>query len=147
MDVVSLIERHNGLITTMGQGKSGHLAALMASLLNSIGIPARYMSVSDAEHGELGGLGGDMVIVVSHSGHIPDGLTSPILITANPRHGVINYIVPSVNESTGTDLPLNRSLALHGAINDIISSLIKRTGFTNEQFKLNHPAGSIGLTR
>ena len=54
---------------TTGVGKSGLIAARMASSLSSIGLPSQWVHGAEWAHGELGNLRGDDVIVaVSNSG-------------------------------------------------------------------------------
>lgn len=66
---VSALLRCRGRRLTTGLGKSGLVAARLASSLSAIGLGAAYVHGAEWAHGELGGVGdGDVVLAVSHSG-------------------------------------------------------------------------------
>lgn len=63
------------IVVLTGVGKSGIVAELGASLLQSVGIPAVYVHATDLLHGSLGLLRrGGTIIGISHSGNTAETL-------------------------------------------------------------------------
>ena len=58
----------NGKIVVSGIGKSGHIASKISSTLSSIGSPSFFIHPSEANHGDLGMITKDAVILISNSG-------------------------------------------------------------------------------
>src|SRR5690349_16897116 len=61
--------RKEARVIVTGVGKSGHIARKIASTLSSTGTPAYFMHAGEANHGDLGVLQkDDVVIAISNSG-------------------------------------------------------------------------------
>lgn len=70
---VNLIHHHvhqaHGKLVTSGMGKAGQIAHNMATTFSSTGTPAVYLHPSEAQHGDLGVLQeNDVLLVISNSG-------------------------------------------------------------------------------
>lgn len=150
-----------GKVVVTGMGKSGHIANKVAATLASTGTPAFYMHPGEANHGDLGMLGAnDVLIAFSNSGETDEILTLlPILKRRNIRiiavtgkpHSMLAqrsdvHLNASVNEEA---CPLNlaptASTTAALALGDALAvSLLEIRGFTPEDFALSHPGGSLG---
>ncbi len=60
-----------GKLIISGVGKSGHIAAKIASSFTSTGIPSVYLNPVDASHGDLGIIDkNDLLLILSNSGNL-----------------------------------------------------------------------------
>ena len=67
--VVKLVINCSGNIIITGIGKSGLIGQKIASTISSTGIPAFFIHPSEANHGDMGKLSkNDLVIILSKSG-------------------------------------------------------------------------------
>lgn len=67
--IVEHVHEHHGKIITSGMGKAGHIAQNLAATFASTGTPAIFLHPSEAQHGDLGILGkNDLMILISNSG-------------------------------------------------------------------------------
>ena len=142
-----------------GVGKSGLIAAKIASTLASVGTPSFSLAASEASHGDLGMISKkDILVLISNSGETSElkniiqyakrnkiliiGIVSKkdsILYKASD----IKLLIPKVIEaggivptsSTTTQLALGDALAI---------STMKLKKFGKMDFKKLHPAGSLG---
>jgi arabinose-5-phosphate isomerase len=144
-----------------GVGKSGLAAARLASSLSSIGLPAAYVSASEWEHGELGGVrAGDVVVAVSFSGASAELLrlaprlkqrqAQMLALTgahATPLGQAADITVPCAaaaeDELLGV-LPTVSTLATHHVINALLCECAHRMGLDARAVRENHPGGAIG---
>jgi len=101
-EVVELIYEHihqrGGKIIASGMGKAGHVANHMATTLSSTGTPALFLHPSEAQHGDLGIIReNDVLLVLSNSGktreilelvelaHLLHAKVPVVIITGNPE--------------------------------------------------------------
>ena len=67
--IVDRIHRHRGKLVTSGMGKAGQIAMNIATTFCSTGTPAVFLHPSEAQHGDLGVLTpDDVLLLVSNSG-------------------------------------------------------------------------------
>ena len=165
--VVELIHQRvhikGGKVIASGMGKAGHVANHIATTLSSTGTPALFIHPSEAQHGDLGVMReNDILLVFSNSGK-----TSEIIQLVELSHALhpgIPVIVISGN--TEGQLARQSSLLLHtGApeevcplgltpttsattmtvIGDLLVVLMmKRIGFTPVDYALRHHGGYLG---
>lgn len=160
IEAVELIARCTDQVICCGVGKSGHVAAKIASTLSSTGTPASFLSAAEAVHGDLGGLHkGDIVIAVSHSGENPELLAvvpvfkqfdvPVVAITDNAKSTlslVANIVLTAGNTSHADPIGLapTASSAAAMAIGDAIAlAVAQHRGYTLADFQ-HHPGGAIG---
>lgn len=63
------VHKKNGKLVTSGMGKAGQIAHDIATTFSSTGTPATYLHPSEAQHGDLGILQhNDIMLVISNSG-------------------------------------------------------------------------------
>jgi arabinose-5-phosphate isomerase len=72
-EAIEIIHRHvhgkNGKLVTSGMGKAGQIAHNIATTFSSTGTPAAFLHPSEAQHGDLGILqANDVLLVISNSG-------------------------------------------------------------------------------
>jgi arabinose-5-phosphate isomerase len=72
-EAVEIIHKHvhgkNGKLVTSGMGKAGQIAHNIATTFSSTGTPAAFLHPSEAQHGDLGILqANDVLLVISNSG-------------------------------------------------------------------------------
>jgi arabinose-5-phosphate isomerase len=160
-DAVKLILNSSGRVVFTGLGKSGLVARKIVATLNSTGTPAIFMHPTDALHGDLGMVRSeDIIIFISKSGHTEELIN---LIPMFKRIGVkIIGLLGEPNSKLGSycDLIINSSVKEEAcpydlaptasttaalALGDALAvSLFEMRGFTEEDFALLHPAGSLG---
>lgn len=150
-----------GRVVLTGVGKSGHIAKKIASTLASTGTPSFFIHPAEASHGDLGMLSeGDVLLSLSNSGetkelaeiitfskanHIP-----VIGITQNPKSTLamtadIVLLLPMVPEACPLQLAPTTSSLVSLALGDALAmALLKRRGFTPQDFSRLHPGGKLG---
>lgn len=157
---VSLIRDSRSNIHVCGVGKSNNIAKHFCDLLKCISIKAFHFSVIDSTHGDSGALSKeDILICFSASGSSQEILN---IIESCHSHGVYIVGVVCKKESKFSkvcdliiELPLGGELS--GEVNQIpsnsymsnllfsnIVTAMLKCNLTIEQYKLNHPAGTIG---
>jgi arabinose-5-phosphate isomerase len=143
-----------------GVGKSGNIAAKMASTLTSTGTPAYYLCPLEALHGGLGICKwGDIIIILSKSGetreildmlpYLEEQQVTIVSITCNRESTLAKasrkVIYYEAEECCGTDFIPTTSTTVALAIGDALAmSLMFKDKFTIEQFARFHPGGSLG---
>jgi arabinose-5-phosphate isomerase len=150
-----------GRVVVSGMGKSGHIAGKLAATLASTGTPAFFVHPAEASHGDLGMITHkDVVIALSNSGETVELITLlPLLkradielitMTGKPDSTLAqaaNVVLDvGVNEEA---CPLNlaptASTSAALAMGDALAvALLESRGFTQEDFALSHPGGSLG---
>lgn len=160
VDAVETMVQCTGQIVVCGVGKSGHVAAKIASTLSSTGTPASFLDAADAVHGDLGGLRkGDIVLAISHSGENPELLAvlplfkqfevPVIAITGNVKSTLslvsnIALLPGKTAESDPIGLAPTASSAAALAIGDGLAlAIAQHRGYSAADFE-HHPGGAIG---
>jgi arabinose-5-phosphate isomerase len=150
-----------GRIVVTGMGKSGHIAGKIAATLASTGSPAFFVHPGEASHGDLGMITSkDVVIALSNSGNTEEIITIvPIIkrlgvplitMTGNPdsplaTEATINLNVSVENEACPLGLAPTSSSTVALVMGDALAvALLEARGFTEEDFALSHPGGSLG---
>ncbi|MGC1181994.1 KpsF/GutQ family sugar-phosphate isomerase [Legionella sp.] len=150
-----------GRIVVSGMGKSGHIANKIAATLSSTGSPAFFMHPGEASHGDLGMITRqDTVIGISHSGNTTELVTLlPVLkrleiplitLTGNKesilaRAADVNLDVSIKQEACPLGLAPTTSTTVSLVMGDALAiALLQARGFSEEDFALSHPGGSLG---
>ena len=67
--IVERVHRRGGKMVTTGMGKAGQIAMNIATTFSSTGTPAVFIHPSEAQHGDLGILQpNDIMLMISNSG-------------------------------------------------------------------------------
>ncbi len=151
-----------GYVVVTGVGKSGHIGNKIAATFASTGTPSFFVHPTEASHGDLGMLHeGSVVIAISNSGEtreLRDILTyckrmqlPLIAITARPKsmlgkNADVGLILPKTEEACPNRLAPTSSTTMTLALGDALAiAVMKRRGFTAEDFGARHPGGALGM--
>ncbi len=158
---VEIIYDTKGRVVLTGMGKSGLIARKIVATLNSTGTAAIFMHPTDAVHGDLGMVRKeDVVIIISKSGSTDEiskllpmfkrlGVKL-IAMSSNPdslfvQESDIFLNISVKEEACPYDLAPTSSTTATLVMGDALSvALLKKRGFTEEDFALLHPGGSLG---
>lgn len=160
-DVVTLIARQRRPIVLLGVGKSGHIAAKLASTFSSLGTPALFVNAAEAAHGDLGAVqSGNLILILSNSGATDEIIRILPLLKARgctlvgiigradtPLARAVDHLIPAevAREADHLGMAPTASTTLHLAIGDALAVSVSRMrGFTLEDFLRHHPAGLLG---
>lgn len=158
---VEILRDCRGRVVLTGMGKSGSVAQKIASTLASTGTPAFFLHPAEGGHGDLGMLvRGDVVIAVSNSGETDElvgllpaikrlGLTLIALVgdsaSTLARQSDVAIDVSVAKEACPLALAPTASTTAALAMGDALAVvLLEQRGFTEADFALLHPAGSLG---
>ncbi|WP_417912551.1 KpsF/GutQ family sugar-phosphate isomerase [Candidatus Electronema sp. TJ] len=144
-----------------GIGKSGLVGQKMAATFNSTGTPSCFLHPVEAMHGDLGMVGAnDVVLAISYSGEttelnrllasLKERAVPVIAMTGNIRSSlaeqaavVLSVAVPM--EACPLGLAPTASTTATLALGDALAvALLRRRRFRAEDFRRNHPGGSLG---
>lgn len=152
---------NGGKIVLSGVGKSGHIGQKIAATLASTGSSAVFMHPVEALHGDLGILSEkDILIALSYSGETDELLSIfpatkrlevPIaVITGYPDSrlaGCCDIIVSMTVDKEACPFnlaPTTTATALMVVGDALAMILLKKRGFTKEDYGRLHPGGAIG---
>ena len=150
-----------GRVVVTGMGKSGHIGGKIAATLASTGTPSFFVHPGEASHGDLGMITPiDAVIAISNSGETAEIITIlPLLkrlgvplitMTGTPDStlGATSSVVLNTavrEEACPLNLAPTASTTAALAMGDAMAvALLERRGFTEEDFALSHPGGTLG---
>lgn len=161
--IVEQVHHKKGKLVTTGMGKAGQIAMNIATTFCSTGIPAVFLHPSEAQHGDLGILQeNDIMLLVSNSGKTRE-ILELLDLTANFMPHIHTIVITGNNNSelaaradvclyTGgapevcpLGLTPTTSTTLMTVIGDIlVVNTMKETGFDAEQYALRHHGGYLG---
>lgn len=161
--VMFKVHHNGGKLIISGMGKAGHIANNMATTFSSTGTPAIFLHPAEAQHGDLGIIqSNDVLLVLSNSGQTREILElidlarklnpclSVIAIsskTTNPIRDKVNIIIPTGDPAEICPLGLTptTSTTVMTVIGDILIYLMMiQIGFTKEDYALRHHGGYLG---
>ena len=161
--IVDKVHLKKGKLVTSGMGKAGQIAMNIATTFCSTGIPAVFLHPSEAQHGDLGVLQeNDIMLVISNSGKTREILE--LLTLATRLRPDIQLIVITGNKDSELAQKANVCLFTGGpeevcplkltpttsttmmtVIGDIlVVSTMEATGFDCKQYALRHHGGYLG---
>ncbi len=160
-DAVNAIMKSKGRVIVTGMGKSGLIGRKIAATLSSTGTPAYFLHPAESTHGDSGIITReDVVIAISNSGETTELLNLlplikrfevPLIVLAGNQGSTLGkcadiYFDISVEKEA---CPLGKaptaSTTATLAMGDAIAiCLLKRRGFSEEDFLLYHPSGALG---
>lgn len=161
--IIEHVHRRRGKLVTSGMGKAGQIAMNIATTFASTGTPAVNLHPSEAQHGDLGVLQpDDIMLLISNSGktreiidlvRLARNLYSDlplIVITGNPdselaRVADIALLTGGAPEVCPLGLTPTTSTTMMTVIGDVlVVNVMRLTGFTREQYALRHHGGYLG---
>ena len=158
---VDLILGIEGRVIVSGMGKSGHIGNKIAATLASTGTPAQFVHPGEASHGDLGFITRkDAALLLSNSGKTSE-LTDIIEFTRRAgipliaitsgddsvlaQHADVALILPPAREACPIEMAPTTSTTMQLALGDALAVvLMKRRGFTADDYRVLHPGGSLG---
>ncbi len=161
--IIEYVHHRGGKLITSGMGKAGQIAMNMATTFSSTGTPASFLHPSEAQHGDLGIVReNDVMLLVSNSGRTRElvelvdltrGLVPGmkfIVITGNPeselaREAAICLPTGAPAEVCPLGLTPTTSTTVMTVIGDIlVVRTMKKIGFTNREYAKRHHGGYLG---
>jgi len=151
----------SGRTVVVGVGKSGHIARKIAATLASTGTPAIYVHAGEANHGDIGMITkNDVVLAVSNSGKTEEILTLlPLLKRKNipivcltgdsqSELGMASTVILNTHvteEACPLGLAPTASTTATLVMGDALAmALLEARGFTSDDFAFSHPGGNLG---
>lgn len=153
----------NGKIITSGMGKAGQIALNIATTFSSTGSPAAFLHPSEAQHGDLGMIQrNDILLVISNSGktreilelvHLAKNLYShiPVICITREKYSQlanlsdIVLLTGKTEEVCTLGLTPTTSTTVMTVIGDLlVVSLMDKIGFTQEEYSKRHHGGYLG---
>ncbi|UCF32114.1 MAG: KpsF/GutQ family sugar-phosphate isomerase [bacterium] len=158
---VKLLQDLKGRVVFAGMGKSGLVCRKIAATFASTGTPALFLHPAEGGHGDLGMLvRGDILIAVSNSGETEEMIRilpavkrlgiPTICMTGNPsstlaKRADVVLDISVAEEACPLGLAPTASTTVTMALGDALAvALLEMRGFTEEDFALFHPGGTIG---
>jgi arabinose-5-phosphate isomerase len=161
--IVKQVHQHGGTLIISGMGKAGQIAMNIATTFSSTGTPAYFLHPSEAQHGDLGMLRpNDVMLLISNSGKTRE-LQELVVLARGLVAGVKFIVITSNNESplaqkadvcllTGAPpevcplgLTPTTSTTVMTVIGDmLVVSVMKTIGFTCADYAKRHHGGYLG---
>jgi arabinose-5-phosphate isomerase len=157
------VHKLGGKVVAAGIGKAGHIAHNIAMTLSSTGTRGVFIHPTEAQHGDLGILGeNDILLLLSNSGKTREVLEfinlakgiypniRVISITGNNTSELaeksdVTLWTGGAKEIDRFELVPTTSTTLMTIIGDIlVVTLMDKIGFTKEHYHLLHHSGYIG---
>ena len=164
---IELMHKHvhllKGKLVTSGMGKAGQIAHGIATTFSSTGTPAVFLHPSEAQHGDLGVLQeNDLMLVISNSGRtreilelleLKDNLfpNMPVVVisgnNASPlwERASVGLFTGGPAEVCPLGLTPTTSTTVMTVIGDVLVALmIEKIGFTAAEYAKRHHGGYLG---
>lgn len=161
--IVEHVHRRHGKLVTSGMGKAGQIAMNIATTFCSTGTPAVNLHPSEAQHGDLGVVApDDVLLLVSNSGKtreilelidLAEGLYAGlpiIVITGAPdsplaRRADAVLLTGASPEVCPLGLTPTTSTTVMTVIGDVlVVNVMEAIGFSREDYARRHHGGYLG---
>ncbi|WP_131781845.1 KpsF/GutQ family sugar-phosphate isomerase [Legionella gresilensis] len=156
-----LLLNSRGRVVVTGMGKSGHIANKIASTLSSTGTPAFFLHPGEASHGDMGMITkDDIIIAISNSGNTNEIITLlpllkrlqiPIIALTGNSESIlakaanVSLDISVKQEACPLGLAPTTSTTVTLVMGDALAvALLQAKGFSETDFALSHPGGSLG---
>jgi len=161
--IVEQVNKKKGKLVTSGMGKAGQIAQNIATTFSSTGTPSVFLHPSEAQHGDLGILQeNDIVLAISNSGktreiielislakNLIPGIKF-IVITSDPdsllaQKADVCILTGRPDEVCNLGLTPTTSTTVMTVIGDIlVVGTMKRIGFSPADYAKRHHGGYLG---
>lgn len=157
------VQERKGKLVCSGMGKAGQIALNMATTFSSTGTPAVFLHPSDAQHGDLGVIQkNDLLLLISNSGKTREiielvklaenlnGVLPLIVISGDPESELVRKADVFLDTGNPVEVcPLKltptTSTTTMTVIGDILVVLqMNRIGFSSEDYAKRHHGGYLG---
>jgi arabinose-5-phosphate isomerase len=157
------VHKKGGKVIASGMGKAGHVANQIATTLSSTGTPSLFIHPSEAQHGDLGVIReNDVLLVLSNSGKTREILElvelthalhpgiPVVILTGNPegplaRQSRLVLYTGNPEEVCPLGLTPTTSATTMAVIGDVLVVLMmKKIGFKSMDYAKRHHGGYLG---
>ena len=157
------VHQKGGKLIASGMGKAGHVANHIATALSSTGTPSLFLHPSEAQHGDLGLIReNDVLLIFSNSGktreiielveltHALHAEIPVVIVTGNPEGtltGKSDLVLYTGNPAEVCPLGLTptTSATAMAVIGDVLVVLMmKKIGFSSLDYSKRHHGGYLG---
>ncbi len=161
--IIEHVHRRGGKLVTAGMGKAGQIAMNIATTFSSTGTPAVSLHPSEAQHGDLGVLQPqDVMLLISNSGRTREVLelvtltknlypqVPMIVITGNPNSELtrvtdVTLLTGGTPEVCPLGLTPTTSTTVMTVIGDVlVVNVMRLIGFTSADYAKRHHGGYLG---
>jgi arabinose-5-phosphate isomerase len=161
--IIEHVHNRGGKLVTSGMGKAGQIAMNIATTFCSTGTPAVNLHPSEAQHGDLGILQpNDIMLLISNSGKTREiidlvALTHrlypqvPLIVITGNEDSELARIADITLSTGGTPevcplgLTPTTSTTMMTVIGDVlVVNVMRLTEFTKAQYALRHHGGYLG---
>lgn len=161
--IIEHVHRRGGKLVTSGMGKAGQIAMNIATTFCSTGTPAVNLHPSEAQHGDLGILQpNDIMLLISNSGKTREIIDLvalahnlypqvPLIVITGNEDSELAHVADITLATGGTPevcplgLTPTTSTTMMTVIGDIlVVNVMRLTGFTKSQYALRHHGGYLG---
>src|SRR4030043_555854 len=158
------VHRKNGKLVTSGMGKAGEIAHNIATTFSSTGTPSVFLHPSEAQHGDLGILQkNDVILAVSNSGKTREIIelidlknnlfpsVPVIVITSNPDSPLAQksdcfILTGAPSEVCPLGLTPTTSTTVFTVIGDaLVVIMMEKIGFKAGDYAKRHHGGYLGV--
>jgi len=161
--ILKQVHSQGGKLVCSGMGKAGQIASNMATTFSSTGTPAYFLHPSEAQHGDLGILGeNDLMLLISNSGKtreitelislarvlVPD--IQFIVITSNPESPLakssdVCLLTGNPEEVCSLGLTPTTSTTVMTVMGDLlVVETMKQIRFSPSDYAKRHHGGYLG---
>ena len=159
-EAVEAISNCQSKVILCGVGKSGLIAAKIASTFSSVGTPSFSLSANDCSHGDLGSISKkDILILISYSGSTEE--LKNIINYANKNKifliGImskknsllykasdIKLLIPEVTEAGLGIVPTSSTINQLSIGDALAVATLNKKNISKKDFKKFHPSGNLG---
>jgi arabinose-5-phosphate isomerase len=158
------VHKKNGKLITSGMGKAGQIAHNIATTFSSTGTPAVFLHPSEAQHGDLGVLQkDDILLAITNSGKTREIIelidlknnlfpsVPVIVITGNEESPLVReadfvILTGAPSEVCPLGLTPTTSTTVFTVIGDaLVVLMMEKIGFTPEDYSKRHHGGYLGI--
>ena len=161
--IYNRVHLNKGKVVASGMGKAGQIALNIATTLSSTGTPSVFLHPSDSQHGDLGVIQeNDVLLLVSNSGKTREILELvqlasrlysglPLIVISGDRESELARMADACLFTGGPDevcplgLTPSTSTTTMTVIGDILMALMmQKIGFTSIDYAKRHHGGYLG---
>ena len=158
---IDILYNCRGRVIITGMGKSGHIGKKIAATLSSTGTPSYFLHPAESTHGDSGLITReDVVIAISNSGETAEllnllplierfgipliAMTGKLNSTLAQKSAVVLDISVEKEACPLGKAPTASTTATLAMGDAVAICLLKKRGFTEEDFLMFHPSGALG---
>ncbi len=157
------VHQKRGKLVASGMGKAGQIAANIATTFSSTGTPAVFLHPSDSQHGDLGVVQeNDVLLLISNSGKTREIIELvelannlhpdlPLIVISGNPEGVLAKTADAFIYTGNPDevCPLGLSPTTSTTVMTVIGdalvvSMMNKIGFTAQDYAKRHHGGYLG---